>query len=65
MFTLASQQDNCRTFAELTLIVPDSAYPYAFVYIRQTAIHLRNAIISKNRQVGVRAGILFLIINFS
>uniref|UniRef100_A0A1I7X9I8 G-patch domain-containing protein n=1 Tax=Heterorhabditis bacteriophora TaxID=37862 RepID=A0A1I7X9I8_HETBA len=39
-----------RTFAELTLLAPGIAYPYAFVYIRQTAIHLRNALISKKRK---------------
>ncbi|CAI4233352.1 unnamed protein product [Auanema sp. JU1783] len=38
-----------RTFSEITLINPEAAYPYAFVYIRQTAIHLRNALISKKR----------------
>ncbi|KJH43694.1 Noc2p family protein [Dictyocaulus viviparus] len=39
-----------RTFAELTVLHPNLAYPYAFVYIRQIAIHLRNAIISKKRK---------------
>ncbi|KAK6012051.1 Noc2p family protein, partial [Ostertagia ostertagi] len=38
------------TFAELTVLHPNLAYPYAFVYIRQIAIHLRNAIISKKRK---------------
>lgn len=39
-----------RTFAELTVLHPDLAYQYVFVYIRQIAIHLRNAIISKKRK---------------
>ncbi|CAI5443305.1 unnamed protein product [Caenorhabditis angaria] len=39
-----------RTFAELTLLYPDEAYKYAFVYIRQTAVHLRNAMIAKGRK---------------
>ncbi|VDM62149.1 unnamed protein product, partial [Angiostrongylus costaricensis] len=39
-----------RTFAELTVLHPNLAYPYAFVYIRQIAIHLRNATISKKRK---------------
>ncbi|KAL6736062.1 hypothetical protein Aduo_006452 [Ancylostoma duodenale] len=39
-----------KTFAELTVLHPNLAYPYAFVYIRQIAIHLRNAIISKKRK---------------
>ncbi|KAJ1365568.1 hypothetical protein KIN20_025940 [Parelaphostrongylus tenuis] len=39
-----------RTFAELTVLHPHLAYPYAFVYIRQMAIHLRNATISKKRK---------------
>ncbi|VDM80767.1 unnamed protein product [Strongylus vulgaris] len=44
----------CITFAELTVLHPNLAYPYAFVYIRQIAIHLRNAIISKKRKDMVR-----------
>ncbi|XGW07386.1 hypothetical protein V3C99_010513 [Haemonchus contortus] len=44
-----------RTFAELTVLHPNLAYPYAFVYIRQIAIHLRNAIISKKRKDMVQA----------
>ncbi|CAJ0606086.1 unnamed protein product [Cylicocyclus nassatus] len=43
-----------KTFAELTVLHPNLAYPYAFVYIRQIAIHLRNAIISKKRKDMVR-----------
>ncbi|WKX93622.1 hypothetical protein Q1695_011131 [Nippostrongylus brasiliensis] len=39
-----------RTFAELTVLHPNLAYQYAFVYIRQIAIHLRNAVISKKRK---------------
>ncbi len=38
-------------FADLCLIRPAVAYHYAFVYIRQIAIHLRNAMIAK-RKVG-------------
>ncbi|KAK6738080.1 hypothetical protein RB195_020279 [Necator americanus] len=43
-----------KTFAEVTVLHPNLAYPYAFVYIRQIAIHLRNAIISKKRKDMVR-----------
>ncbi|CAB3405541.1 unnamed protein product [Caenorhabditis bovis] len=39
-----------RTFAELTIQYPDQAYKYAFVYIRQTGVHLRNAMIAKGRK---------------
>uniref|UniRef100_A0A8R1HIY7 Nucleolar complex protein 2 homolog n=1 Tax=Caenorhabditis japonica TaxID=281687 RepID=A0A8R1HIY7_CAEJA len=39
-----------RTFAELTILNPEQAYKYAFVYIRQTAVHLRNAMIAKGRK---------------
>ncbi|PIC46318.1 hypothetical protein B9Z55_006050 [Caenorhabditis nigoni] len=39
-----------RTFAEITMINPEQAYKYAFVYIRQTAVHLRNAMIAKGRK---------------
>ncbi|GMR63221.1 hypothetical protein PMAYCL1PPCAC_33416 [Pristionchus mayeri] len=39
-----------RSFAQLTLINPNIAYQYAFVYIRQTAIHIRNAVISNKRK---------------
>ncbi|CAI2327766.1 unnamed protein product [Caenorhabditis sp. 36 PRJEB53466] len=39
-----------RTFAELTILNPEAAYKYAFVYIRQTAVHLRNAMIAKGRK---------------
>ncbi|GMT12886.1 hypothetical protein PFISCL1PPCAC_4183, partial [Pristionchus fissidentatus] len=39
-----------RSFAQLTLINPNVAYQYAFVYIRQTAIHIRNAVISNKRK---------------
>jgi hypothetical protein len=36
-------------FAELTLLCPQLAYDLAFVYIRQFAIHLRNAVIAKRK----------------
>ncbi|EGT36049.1 hypothetical protein CAEBREN_25815 [Caenorhabditis brenneri] len=39
-----------RTFAGITMINPEQAYKYAFVYIRQTAVHLRNAMIAKGRK---------------
>ncbi|GMT08598.1 hypothetical protein PENTCL1PPCAC_30772 [Pristionchus entomophagus] len=39
-----------RSFAQLTLLNPNIAYQYAFVYIRQTAIHIRNAVISNKRK---------------
>ncbi|KAF8361258.1 pro-2, partial [Pristionchus pacificus] len=39
-----------RSFAQLTLLNPNVAYQYAFVYIRQTAIHIRNAVISNKRK---------------
>lgn len=38
-----------RSFAELCMTYPEIAYQYAFVYIRQTAIHLRNAMIAKRK----------------
>lgn len=38
-----------RAFIELTFIRPSIAYEYAFVYIRQFAIHLRNAMIAKRK----------------
>lgn len=38
-----------KSFAELCMIYPEIAYQYTFVYIRQTAIHLRNAMIAKRK----------------
>uniref|UniRef100_A0AC34RLZ7 Uncharacterized protein n=1 Tax=Panagrolaimus sp. JU765 TaxID=591449 RepID=A0AC34RLZ7_9BILA len=40
-----------KSFAELTLMESSVAYEYAFVYIRQCAIHLRNATISKRKDL--------------
>uniref|UniRef100_A0A915Q6K6 Nucleolar complex protein 2 homolog n=1 Tax=Setaria digitata TaxID=48799 RepID=A0A915Q6K6_9BILA len=40
-----------KSFAELCMIYPEIAYQYAFVYIRQTAIHLRNATIAKRKDL--------------
>ncbi|CAJ0959724.1 unnamed protein product, partial [Mesorhabditis belari] len=39
-----------RSFAEMSVLYPDIAYQYAFTYIRQIAIHLRNAQIGKKRK---------------
>jgi len=40
-----------RQFAALCMIRPTVAYHYAFVYIRQIAIHLRNAMIAKRKDL--------------
>ncbi|VDK42340.1 unnamed protein product [Anisakis simplex] len=40
-----------KAFSEITLIYPSISYPYAFIYIRQTAIHLRNAMIAKRKDL--------------
>ncbi|VDM45653.1 unnamed protein product [Toxocara canis] len=40
-----------KAFVEICHIYPSIAYPYAFVYIRQTAIHLRNAMIAKRKEL--------------
>ncbi|KAK0395264.1 hypothetical protein QR680_001193 [Steinernema hermaphroditum] len=40
-----------RTYAELAMIRPSITYPYMFVYIRQCAIHVRNAMIAKRKDM--------------
>uniref|UniRef100_A0A914YE79 Nucleolar complex protein 2 homolog n=1 Tax=Panagrolaimus superbus TaxID=310955 RepID=A0A914YE79_9BILA len=40
-----------KSFAELTFLQPTIAYQYTFVYIRQCAIHLRNATIAKRKDL--------------
>ncbi|VDD88216.1 unnamed protein product [Enterobius vermicularis] len=40
-----------KSFAELCNVYPDIAYHYAFVYIRQMGIHLRNAMIAKRKDL--------------
>ncbi|MCP9261450.1 hypothetical protein DINM_004814 [Dirofilaria immitis] len=40
-----------KSFAELCLTYPEIAYQYIFVYIRQMAIHLRNAMIAKRKNL--------------
>ncbi|CAG9536510.1 unnamed protein product [Cercopithifilaria johnstoni] len=40
-----------KSFAELCMTHPEIAYQYTFVYIRQTAIHLRNAMIAKRKDL--------------
>ncbi|OZC11778.1 hypothetical protein X798_00958 [Onchocerca flexuosa] len=40
-----------KSFSELCLTFPEIAYQYTFVYIRQTAIHLRNAMIAKRKDL--------------
>jgi len=39
------------SFVELTLFKPAISYELAFVYVRQFAIHMRNAIISKKKDI--------------
>nr|CAD2139393.1 unnamed protein product [Meloidogyne enterolobii] len=39
------------SFIEFTLMYPKLAYQYAFVYIRQFAIHIRNAMIAKRKDL--------------
>ncbi|KAI6172045.1 hypothetical protein M3Y98_00929500 [Aphelenchoides besseyi] len=40
-----------KSFAELTYLFPEAAYEHVFVFIRQFAIHLRNAKIAKRKDV--------------
>ncbi|KAL3993987.1 Noc2p family protein [Acanthocheilonema viteae] len=40
-----------KSFAELCMTYPEIAYQYTFVYIRQMAIHLRNAMIAKRKDL--------------
>uniref|UniRef100_A0A1I8BQ31 Nucleolar complex protein 2 homolog n=1 Tax=Meloidogyne hapla TaxID=6305 RepID=A0A1I8BQ31_MELHA len=39
------------SFIEFTLMYPKLSYQYAFVYIRQFAIHIRNAMIAKRKDL--------------
>uniref|UniRef100_A0A0N5AEN2 Nucleolar complex protein 2 homolog n=1 Tax=Syphacia muris TaxID=451379 RepID=A0A0N5AEN2_9BILA len=40
-----------KSFAEISILRPDITYHYAFIYIRQIAIHLRNAMIAKRKDL--------------
>lgn len=40
-----------KTFGELTYLYPEMAYEFVFSYIRQLAIHLRNAKIAKRKDL--------------
>jgi len=48
-----------RSLVEIGRIDVSLTYRYAFVYIRQLAIHLRNAITVKKK---VRTGVIFVVI---
>ena len=49
-----------NSLVEIFSLDPDLTYQYGFVYIRQLAIHLRNAIVQKKKVL-----FLFLLSNFS
>jgi nucleolar complex protein 2 len=49
-----------QSFADLCMLDPVVAYQYAFVYIRQTGIHLRNAMIAK-KKVSIATRLLLLV----
>lgn len=54
-----------KSFAELTFLDAAVAYQYAFVYVRQYAIHLRNAIIAKRKVLVVLVNETLLMITGS
>ncbi|KAJ3357185.1 Nucleolar Complex 2 protein [Allomyces javanicus] len=60
MFVKSSRHTNVHTLPMITLmtrcaveiygLVPDESYQYAFIYVRQLAIHLRNAMAMKTKE---------------